>query len=166
MSKRRWTSEDIGDQTGRVAIVTGANSGIGFETAKALAAKGATVIVASRNEQRGTDAVEAIKADLPQANVELIQLDLASLTSVRAFVATFTSRHERLDLLINNAGVMMPTEREETADGFRAADRHQPTSATLRSRCSCSIGSSPAMDHASSTCRALRRTSASSTSMT
>jgi NAD(P)-dependent dehydrogenase (short-subunit alcohol dehydrogenase family) len=118
MGKKRWTSKDIEDQTGRVAIVTGANSGIGYETAKALAAKGATVIVASRNEQRGRDAVERMLADLPDATVELIQLDLASLDSVRTFVKAFSSKHDRLDLLINNAGVMMPSKREETADGF------------------------------------------------
>lgn len=118
MGKKRWTSENIGDQTGRVAIVTGANSGIGFESAKALAAHGATVVVASRSEKRGDQAVEAVRTQVPGANVELIRLDLANLDSVRAFVETFRSRYERLDLLINNAGVMMPPAREETADGF------------------------------------------------
>ena len=118
MSKQRWTSSDIADQTGRVAIVTGANSGIGYEAAKALAGKGATVIVASRSKERGTQAVEALLGDHPDAKVELIPLDLASLHSVRNFAEAFLAKYDRLDLLINNAGVMMPTEREETADGF------------------------------------------------
>ena len=118
MTKKRWNTEDIADQTGRVAIVTGANSGIGFEAAKALAAKGARVVIGSRNQERGDAAVSAIKGEVPAASVELMLLDLASLESVREFVADFTKRFDRLDLLINNAGVMMPKEREETTDGF------------------------------------------------
>jgi NAD(P)-dependent dehydrogenase (short-subunit alcohol dehydrogenase family) len=118
MSKRRWTSEDIPDQTGRVAIVTGANSGIGYETAKALASRGATVIATSRSESRGSAAVERLRGEVPDAKVELMLLDLASLASVRAFAGEFLARFDRLDLLINNAGVMMPQRREETEDGF------------------------------------------------
>ncbi len=118
MTKKRWNTSDIEDQTGRVAIVTGANSGIGFETAKVLASKGAQVIVASRSKQRGDKAMAAIAKAAPDASVELMLLDLADLGSVRNFVVAFTARFERLDLLINNAGVMMPKEREETADGF------------------------------------------------
>ncbi|MGF1469044.1 MAG: oxidoreductase [Sandaracinaceae bacterium] len=118
MSKRRWTSEDIGDQSGRVAIVTGANSGIGYETAKALAAKGATVIAACRSEERGREAVARLAGEVPDAKVELMLLDLASLASIERFAEGFTSTHDRLDLLINNAGVMMPPTRQETADGF------------------------------------------------
>ncbi len=118
MTKKRWTSSDIGDQTGRVAIVTGANSGIGFEAAKALATKGAHVIVASRSKQRGEEAVASLREAGPDVTIELMLLDLASLGSVREFVTAFTERFDRLDLLLNNAGVMMPREREETADGF------------------------------------------------
>ncbi len=118
MAKKRWTTADIGDQTGRVAIVTGANSGIGFEAAKALAIKGATVIVASRSEERGSRAVAAIREAAPDATVELMRLDLATLDSVGGFVGLFTDRFDRLDLLVNNAGVMMPPQRQETADGF------------------------------------------------
>jgi NAD(P)-dependent dehydrogenase (short-subunit alcohol dehydrogenase family) len=118
MSRKRWTTENMQDQTGRVAIVTGANSGIGFEAAKALAIKGATVVVASRSKGRGEQAVASIREAAPDANVELMLLDLASLDSVRGFVAAFRDRFDRLDLLINNAGVMMPPERQETADGF------------------------------------------------
>ena len=118
MTKQRWNTNDIEDQTGRVAIVTGANSGIGFEAAKALAEKGAHVIVASRNKQRGEDAVAGIAEAAPQATAELMLLDLASLASVKEFVTNFTDRFDRLDLLLNNAGVMMPQQREETEDGF------------------------------------------------
>ncbi len=118
MSKQRWTSDDIVDQTGRVAIVTGANSGIGYETAKALAEKGATVVIACRSERRGQAAIDALRKELGDAKVELIPLDLASLESVRSFAESFLSKYERLDLLINNAGVMMPPDREETVDGF------------------------------------------------
>lgn len=118
MTKKRWTTGDIEDQTGRVAIVTGANSGIGFEAAKALALKGATVVVASRSRTRGDQAVAAMREAAPNAAVELMLLDLANLGSVRDFVAAFVDRFDRLDLLLNNAGVMMPRQREETADGF------------------------------------------------
>ncbi len=118
MKRKRWTATDIGDQTGRVAIVTGANSGIGYEAAKALALKGATLVVASRSQARGEGAVASIREAAPDANVELMLLDLANLDSVRKFVATFIDRFDRLDLLINNAGVMMPSERRETVDGF------------------------------------------------
>ncbi len=118
MTKKRWTTTDIEDQTGRVAIVTGANSGIGFEAAKALALKGATVVVASRSKPRGDQAVASILEAAPNAAVELKLLDLANLGSVRDFVAAFVDRFDRLDLLLNNAGVMMPRRREETADGF------------------------------------------------
>lgn len=118
MAKKRWNTTDIADQTGRVAIVTGANSGIGLEAAKALAAKGAQVIVASRNQQRGEAAVASIVEAHPNATCELLLLDLANLKSVREFVAAFNGRYDRLDLLLNNAGVMMPKQREETDDGF------------------------------------------------
>ena len=118
MGKKRWTTADIQDQTGRVALVTGANSGIGFEAAKALAAAGATVVVACRSPERGKRAIDAILTEVPNAALELKALDLADLASVRAFADAFVEHHDRLDLLINNAGVMMPKERLETADGF------------------------------------------------
>ena len=113
MAQQTWTTADIGDQTGRVAIVTGANSGIAYETAKALAAKGATVIVASRNKQRGSKAVEDLRRELAGATVEFMLLDLASQASVRTFADAFKARFDRLDLLINNAGLMMPSTRQE-----------------------------------------------------
>ena len=118
MSKKRWTTTDIDDQTGRVAIVTGANSGIGFEAAKALADKGAQVMVAARSPERGEKAVAEIRNAVPSATVKLMLLDLANLDSVNEFAAEFAQHFDRLDLLVNNAGVMMPKKREETADGF------------------------------------------------
>ncbi len=118
MTTKHWTSEQIEDQAGRVAIVTGANSGIGYESAKTLAARGATVIIASRNEQRGSKAMEDLRREVAGATVELMLLDLASQASVRAFAEAFKARFDRLDLLINNAGVMMPLMRQETEDGF------------------------------------------------
>lgn len=118
MAKKRWTREQISDQTGRTVIVTGGNSGIGYETTKALAEKGATVVLATRSEARGTAAVDRLRSETPGASIELSLLDLASQSSVRSFVERFRRDHDRLDLLINNAGVMNPPERRETEDGF------------------------------------------------
>lgn len=105
------------DQTGRTAIVTGANSGLGLETARELARKGAHVVLACRNIEKGQTAVSDIESDVPRASLELAHLDLGSLDSVRGFAADYLDKHEALDLLINNAGVMAPPRRE-TADGF------------------------------------------------
>lgn len=114
----KWTADQMPDQSGRVAIVTGANSGIGYEAARQLARHGATVIMACRNPERGEAAVAAIEGEGPAGSVALMTLDLADLSSVRAFAEAFHQRYDRLDLLINNAGVMMPPERWETKDGF------------------------------------------------
>ncbi|MEJ2311845.1 MAG: oxidoreductase [Gemmatimonadales bacterium] len=108
--KGDWTSADIPDQSGRVAIVTGANSGIGFETARELARKGAAVVLACRSEERGNDARERIRLELPDDNVRVMKLDLADLDQIREFAAAFRAAFDRLDLLINNAGVMIPPE--------------------------------------------------------
>lgn len=116
-SKTGWTSTDIPDQTGRVAVVTGANTGLGYETATALAAKGATVVLAVRNLDKGRAAADLIVRAHPGANVSLQELDLGSLESVRAAAAELRAKHDQLDLLINNAGVMM-APRSTTADGF------------------------------------------------
>ncbi|WP_063734324.1 oxidoreductase [Streptomyces sp. RTd22] len=110
-----WTASDIPDQTGRTAVVTGANSGLGYATARELARRGAQVVLACRDAGRGKDAEERIRAEVPGAVVRFAPLDLADLASVRAFAADFPG--ERLDLLINNAGVMaLPYRR--TSDGF------------------------------------------------
>ena len=116
--KLQWTNRDVPDQTGRCAVVTGANSGIGFETAKILAQKGAHVIMACRNKDKANVAIERMKQESREISVELIPLDLSSLQSVRVFAATFCASHKRLDLLINNAGVMLTPSRVETKDGF------------------------------------------------
>ncbi|WP_430336067.1 SDR family NAD(P)-dependent oxidoreductase [Rhodococcus sp. ACT016] len=113
----KWTTADIPDQTGRTVIVTGANSGLGFETATALAAKGARVVMAVRNLDKGETAVARITAAKPAATVELQQLDLGSLASVRTAAAELKAAYPRIDLLINNAGVMYPP-KQSTADGF------------------------------------------------
>lgn len=117
MRKKRWTAEQIDDQTGRVAIVTGANTGIGLEAARELARKGATVVIASRNEAKAEAAAADIRQDKPAGEIVVMVLDLADLSSVRKFAGAFRDRFNRLDLLVNNAGVMMPPE-SKTADGF------------------------------------------------
>lgn len=112
-----WTTADIPDQQGRVAVVTGANGGLGLETARALAAKGAHVVMAVRNQDKAQAAVRDIRATAPQASLELVALDLASQASVRAAAERIAAAHETLDLLVNNAGVMGIPEAK-TADGF------------------------------------------------
>ncbi len=113
-----WSSSDIPDLTGRSIIVTGANSGIGLEAAKALAANGAAVTLAVRDAGRGASAAEQIRTAAPGAEVEVARLDLADLASVREFAAAWTGAHpDGLDVLVNNAGVMA-IPRRETADGF------------------------------------------------
>jgi NAD(P)-dependent dehydrogenase (short-subunit alcohol dehydrogenase family) len=112
-----WTAKDIPDQSGRTAAVTGANSGLGLVTARELARAGARVVLACRNLDKGHMAVDEIRAAVPEAQLQLEELDLASLASVRGFVDRFRATHDGLDLLINNAGVMAPPRRR-TADGF------------------------------------------------
>lgn len=113
----KWSTTDIPDQTGRVAIVTGANTGLGLETAKALAAHGAHVALAVRNAEKGKAAADAITAAHSNADVTLQSLDLSSLESVRRASDELKARYDKIDLLINNAGVMW-TEKSSTADGF------------------------------------------------
>jgi NAD(P)-dependent dehydrogenase (short-subunit alcohol dehydrogenase family) len=113
-----WTCNDIPPQTGRLAVVTGATGGLGYETALALAGAGAEVVLTGRNETKGNAALAAIRARYPRALIAYQHLDLASLASVREFVERLMAEHNALDLLINNAGVMTPPTRKETADGF------------------------------------------------
>ncbi|MGB3543416.1 oxidoreductase [Rubrivirga sp.] len=112
-----WSLQHLPRQAGRVAVVTGANSGIGLETARGLASLGMTVILACRDLDRGRAALEDVKHSLPGADLEVRQLDLADLASVESFAGTFQDG-DRLDVLVNNAGVMAVPERTETADGF------------------------------------------------
>ena len=112
-----WDASDIPDQSGRVAIVTGANSGLGLATSRELAKAGARVVMAARDQARGEAALSEVRAAAPEGEVELASLDLADLASVRAFAAGVTGPNGAIDLLINNAGVMA-TPRRLTADGF------------------------------------------------
>jgi NAD(P)-dependent dehydrogenase (short-subunit alcohol dehydrogenase family) len=109
---RRWTEADVPDQTGRIAIVTGANTGLGFETARVLAARGARVVIAVRDTAKGAAAVAKIPGD-----VTVQKLDLGSLASIREAAAQLRDEFDKIDLLINNAGVMYPP-KQTTADGF------------------------------------------------
>lgn len=113
----QWNVKNIVDQSGKVTIVTGANSGIGFDTAKALAAKGATTILACRSKSKADNAGGSILAEYPEAKVVIMELDLSDLTSVKKFSDDFVAEFERLDYLINNAGVMVPPY-SKTKDGF------------------------------------------------
>ena len=112
-----WTAENIGDLTGTTALVTGANSGLGFVTASQLAAHGAAVTLAVRDAARGAAAVARMREQLPHAELTVRVLDLASLASITAFADEFADTTGSLDLLVNNAGVMNLPQRQ-TADGF------------------------------------------------
>jgi NAD(P)-dependent dehydrogenase (short-subunit alcohol dehydrogenase family) len=112
-----WGRADIPDQSGRTAVVTGANGGLGLETARALAAAGADVVMAARNQQRAAEAIEEIRAGVPEARLTLVELNLGSLDSVQKAAERILSEHETIDLLVNNAGVMGIPERR-TVDGF------------------------------------------------
>ena len=113
----KWTSDDVPGQHGRLAVVTGANTGLGFETAQVLAARGASVVLAVRDAEKGKAAAARIAGTAPGANVTVQPLDLTSLDSIRAATAELRARHPRIDLLINNAGVMFPP-KQATRDGF------------------------------------------------
>ena len=113
----KWTTSDIPGQPGRVAVITGANTGLGYETAAALAAKGAHVVLAVRDLDKGKNAATMITQRVPGASVALQELDLTSLDSIRAAAEQLRTDHDRIDLLINNAGVMF-TPKSTTKDGF------------------------------------------------
>ncbi len=115
--KDAWTGDDMPDQHGRLAVVTGANTGLGFETAGLLAAHGASVVFAVRDVDKGKHAAARIADTVPGANLTVQHLDLTSLESIRAAADELRARHPRIDLLINNAGVMY-TPRQTTRDGF------------------------------------------------
>ncbi|GAC1527254.1 MAG: oxidoreductase [Thermoleophilaceae bacterium] len=112
-----WTADQIPDQTGRLAVVTGASSGLGEITARELARRGATVVLAVRTVSKGDKVARQIRDEVADASIEVRELDLASLESVRAFAAELTAARPTLDLLINNAGIMQ-TPASRTADGY------------------------------------------------
>lgn len=112
-----WTAADIPDQTGRIAVVTGANGGLGLETTRELARHGARVVMAVRNMEKAEAAQADVLGEIPDARLEVRNLDLSSLDSVRSFAAAVTADHPALDLLVNNAGIM-GTPRQYTKDGF------------------------------------------------
>lgn len=117
LSTHRWTAADVPDQSGKVALVTGANSGLGLHTSLTLARKGARVLMACRDAGRADAALKRVRAEVPGAAVELVTLDLASLAGVEAAADEVAGRLDALDLLVDNAGVMAPP-RTLTGDGF------------------------------------------------
>lgn len=113
----KWTTKDMPPQTGRSAVITG-TGGLGFEDALALARAGGEVILAGRNPRKGAEAIAKVKAEVPDANITFEEVDLADLSSISAFAARLRGKRDRLDVLINNAAVMVPPARQETADRF------------------------------------------------
>jgi len=118
MSTKNWTIDNIADQAGKTILITGGNSGIGLEAASVLSMKNAEVILTARSEDKGKKAVESIKSHYPKAKVSWMILDLADLDSVQAFSKAFHAKYTKLDILMNNAGVMYPASREVTKQNF------------------------------------------------
>jgi NAD(P)-dependent dehydrogenase (short-subunit alcohol dehydrogenase family) len=118
MATKNWTADNIASQQGKTFLITGANSGLGFEATKVLSKKGAHIVMTARNLQKGNEALEAIKKENPNAKLDLMQLDLADLHSIRNFSDEFHSKYSKLDVLVNNAGVMNPPKREVTKQNF------------------------------------------------
>jgi len=119
MASNNWTITDIPDLTGKTVIVTGGNSGLGFESVKAFALKGARVILACRSVAKGEEAKKQIVKFLPAADIQVMELDLTDLKSIRNFAIKFKQNHSRLDVLLNNAGIMM-VPYSLTKDGFES----------------------------------------------
>ncbi|MCB0846571.1 MAG: SDR family oxidoreductase [Bacteroidetes bacterium] len=117
MQNKTWTTRDIPNLSGKVAIITGANSGLGFESALEMARKGATVILAVRNLGRGRAALDKITTELEGGSLEQMKLDLSDQESIKQFVNDFNQKYDRLDILLNNAGIMA-VPQGKTAQGF------------------------------------------------
>jgi NAD(P)-dependent dehydrogenase (short-subunit alcohol dehydrogenase family) len=118
MTQPKWTPTAMAPQTGRTILITGANSGIGYQAAREFARKGAQVLLGVRDVGKGEAARGRILAETPQAQVTVVPLDMASLASIRTFAGDFVASGSRLDVLVNNAGVMALPKREQTPDGF------------------------------------------------
>jgi NAD(P)-dependent dehydrogenase (short-subunit alcohol dehydrogenase family) len=116
--KHAWSVEDIPNLTGKLAIVTGATGGLGYETAFALAQAGAEVVLAGRSDRKGDDALAKIRSAAPEAKLHFENVDLGSLKSISAFAARMAREGRAIDVLVNNAGVMAPPKRMQTEDGF------------------------------------------------
>ena len=114
-----WTTENIPDLSGKVIIVTGGNSGLGFESVKAFAVKGAEVVLASRDVEKGETAKSVITKEFPKLKIEVMPLDLADMRSIRNFAELFKNHYKKLDVLLNNAGIMM-APYSHTRDGFES----------------------------------------------
>ena len=117
MKDKKWTTENMPDLRGKIIVVTGGNSGLGYESVKAFAMKGAEVLMASRSTEKGEAAKTEILKAVPDGKITVMQLDLGDLESVRSFAAAFKLSHQKLDVLLNNAGIMM-TPYFTTKDGF------------------------------------------------
>jgi len=117
-TKQTWALSDIPNLTGKLAVVTGATGGLGYETALGLAQAGAEVSVAGRNDAKGVEALRRIRAAVPGSNARFAKVDLASLASVAAFAERLLREEQPIDILVNNAGVMAPPKRKTTEDGF------------------------------------------------
>ncbi len=120
MTDSPWTADDIPDQSGRTAVITGANTGLGFEAARILAHHGAAVVLACRNPEKAAEAADRIRLTAPDSIVTILSLDQASLTSVHAAAKQLRAEHQEIDLLINNAGMLGSSARRLTEDGFEA----------------------------------------------
>lgn len=115
---KKWTTSDIPGKHGGLAVITGSTEGVGFEDALALSAAGWDVVIMGRNAQKGSDSIAKLRRINPKAKVRFEQIDLADLSSIKAFAERMITLGQPIDLLINNAGVMTPPKRLETADGF------------------------------------------------
>lgn len=117
MAQSKWTAENIPGQQGKTILITGANSGLGLQSATVLSQKGATVIMAVRNMSKGKEALAKIKSSNPTARIELMELDLSDLDSIKKFSEAFHAKYSKLNALLNNAGIMAPPQREITKQG-------------------------------------------------
>lgn len=113
----KWTTANIPDMSGKIIIITGANSGLGYESSKALAEKGAEIIFACRSEEKANKAMSELRNSIPEAKLEYMPLDLSNLQSIRAFAKLFGEKYDKLDILMNNAGIMQ-VPYGKTVDGF------------------------------------------------